>query len=594
MEIERITDKTSERGIAIVTTLLLTLLLSILVAAMLSSSTSDVLITGNDIRSNQTFYIAEAGIHRAAGWFTSKFGADPNGGLFILPEQNASNSVGVTGKLSYTDPPYYQKGAQSTTPEQQVATSVKVLSGGILQNVVLAGDSTNTFPASYSISANNSSGSVVTFNYSQVVSDFTNNLVSQTEGEGKFTVKATLVSIVPPSGVQQGTATWFIQSTGTITRGTSTTIASATMSAYLSARVAPIQKTVTVNSGNQTVASGPGVIARGGIDWHASQITLDSYKSSKGAYNLNLATGSYPGQIGTKNRGSHGDMRTNNEVIFPSTVYGIINVLNGTVTGQALATNAQPASGSGLADPITIDESKVDNGQSPSGSFSLSNELYGQPPLTFPSVPAPPTPPVGAVNYSYSTKSNATLPPNAAGYNNISVSKGQLTIPPGNYGTLDVSSQGAVALGVQGQSTVYNFQSFSAGAQAAIVFKGPVIINVNNGATVWAGSTIADPSVPASAIRWNIVQGNVSLGGHGMTLGVFYAPNSDLDMQGGTDFYGAIASKSVSLGGNAAIHIDEDAVSGVTYQQALSTTTTSIVGYTATNYSLWRITQALN
>ncbi len=585
-------DLRNDKGIAIVTTLLLTLLLSILVGALLSSSTSDVLITGNDVRTNQAFYIAEAGIHRAAGWFTAKFGTDPNTGHFILPEQNPSNNAGFTGKLSYTDPPYYQKGAAATTFEQQVASSVKVLSGGVLKNVVLSGDSANTYPTSYTVSANNSAGAVTTFNYSEVVSDFTSNLSNQTEGEGKFSVKATLVSIIPPNGAQLGTATWLLESDGTITRGTNTTIASSTMYAYMSARLSPIQKTVTVDAGNQVVAESPGGIARGGINWNENQIRLDSYKSSKGGYNVALAANSFTGQIGAKNMGSRGDMRTNDEIIFPSTVIGIINLKNGTVTGSAGATNAKPAAGDPGPDPITIDTSKVDDGQG--SSFSTSNEHYGQPPLTFPAVANPTAPPGGAVNYSYSSKNSATLPPNANGYNNIDISKGTLTIPPGNYGTLSVTTQGTVVLGVQGQSTVYNLQSFSAGAQAAVIFKGPVIINVKSGLTDWAGSTIADPSVPASAIRWNVVGGNVDLGGHGMTLGVFYAPNSPLNMQGGTDFYGAIVSQSVSLGGNAGIHIDEDAVSGASYNQELFSTTTSIVGYTATNYSLWRITQALN
>src|SRR5712692_3545189 len=205
---KKMIDPRSESGIALVTTLLLTLLLSILVGALLSSSTSDVLITGNDIRSNQAFYIAEAGIHRSAGWFSAKFGADPNSGLFILPEQNSSNNAGVAGKLSYTDPPYYQKGASATTFEQRVASSAKVLSGGVLQNVVLSGDSSNTYPTAYSVSANDPTGAVTTFNYSQVVNDFTNDLVNQTEGEGKFSVKATLVSIIPPNGGQHGTVTW--------------------------------------------------------------------------------------------------------------------------------------------------------------------------------------------------------------------------------------------------------------------------------------------------------------------------------------------------------------------------------------------------
>ena len=579
-----------EKGIAMVTVLMLTLLLSILVGAMLSSSTADVLITGNDVRTNQAFYIAEAGIHRTAGWFTARFGADPNSGLFILPEQNPSNTAGVAGKLSYTDPAYYQKGVSATTVEQQLASSVKVLSGGELQNVVLSGDSSSTYPTSYSVSANDPNGVVTTFNYSQVVSDFTNTLVNQTEGEGSFTVKATLMSIVPPSGLVQGTATWLVQSTGTIKRGSGTTIASATMYAYLSARAVPIQKTVVVNNGSQLVGAGPGVISRGKIDWHAAAIVLDSYKSSKGGYNVALAANSYTGQIAAYNQGSRGDMRTDNETI--NGAFGYINVLNGTVTGTAYATNAQPVAGDTGPNPITIDTGKVGNGRG--GSFLPDSEYYSQSPLTFPPVPPPPTPPVGAVNYSYSSHSSATLPSNTQGYNNIDVSKGQLSIPPGNYGTINVDTQGTIVLGVQGQSTVYNLQSFTGGAQGAVIFKGPVIINVLSGLSFGAGSSIADPSVPASAVRWNVVGGDVSLGGHGALLGVFYAPNSDLNMAGGTDLYGAIAAQNVSVSGNASIHIDEDALSGVQYTQPLFTTTTAAVGYSATGYNLWRITQALN
>src|SRR6266480_5980288 len=156
-----------EKGIALVTTLMLSLLLSILIAGMLLASTSDTLIGSNDLRNNQAFYIAEAGINRASGWFTARFGANPNSGLYVLPEKYlnpeptlvggvdygmmGSNTVGDTTKLSYTtgelnykgtlneDKPYYKAGAVTGTPEQSVPTSVKVLVGGNLQNVVLAG-----------------------------------------------------------------------------------------------------------------------------------------------------------------------------------------------------------------------------------------------------------------------------------------------------------------------------------------------------------------------------------------------------------------------------------------------------------------------
>ena len=196
-----------ESGIALVTVLMLTLLMSILVAGMLMGSTNDILISANDVKANQTFYIAEAGIHRAAGWFSSKFGADPNTGLFILPQEYSSNTSGISGQLSYTDPPFYQKGEYGSSTEQAIPSSVKVLSGGVLQNVVLAGDSSNTFPASYTVTANDASGSPQVFSYSGLAADFANTLYDQTEGEGKFSVKATLVSIIPPNGSQNGTIT---------------------------------------------------------------------------------------------------------------------------------------------------------------------------------------------------------------------------------------------------------------------------------------------------------------------------------------------------------------------------------------------------
>jgi hypothetical protein len=75
---------------------------------------------------------------------------------------------------------------------------------------------------------------------------------------------------------------------------------------------------------------------------------------------------------------------------------------------------------------------------------------------------------------------------------------------------------------------------------------------------------------------------------------VFYAPNNALQMRGGTDLYGAVIALNVDIGGNAGIHIDEDAITGIVTQVVTTTTTTSVVGYTATNFSLWRITQGLD
>src|SRR5712691_359597 len=102
MKTKQETSVGNQKGIALVTTLMLSLLLSALVAGMLIASTSDAVICGNDVRNNQAFYVAEAGINRAAGWFTSSFGSTPSSGLFVLPERyldpvlwQGSNIVGA-------------------------------------------------------------------------------------------------------------------------------------------------------------------------------------------------------------------------------------------------------------------------------------------------------------------------------------------------------------------------------------------------------------------------------------------------------------------------------------------------------------------
>ena len=620
MKIEQKGSFNSENGIALVTTLMLSLLLSILVAGMLLASTSDTLIGSNDVRNNQAFYIAEAGINRASGWFTARFGVDPNTGQNVLPEKYlnpeptmiggvdygmmGSNTAGEAGKLSYTtgelnykgtlneDKPYYKPGAVAGSPEQSTPTSVKVLVNGVLQNVVLAGDSSNTYPTSYTVNSLNSVGAAKSFTYTNVVSDFTNTLVNQQEGDGIFSVKAVLISLLPPpNATQDGTITWLVQSTGRLIRGTNTTMASSTVWAYLSARVSRIEGVRTVESTVQVVNADPGVVARGMVAVNANTVTVDSYKSSKGQYGSSLAAGTYAGQIGAYNTGSRGDVRTNDETI--NGIVGFINISNGVVTGNGYATFPPPSAGQ--QDPIFIDPTKVVYTSSPYVPFDASHKYYSQPPLTFPDIPAIPTPASGSKDYSYGTNANGTLP--AGNYNNLSVSKGQFTVPPGTYGTMNVSSQGTVVLGVPGQTTTYNFQGFTTGAQTTIIYRGPVVINVNTSLDIGGQGATSDLATPASAVHWNFRGGNgevVSVGGGGNTLGVFYAPNNALIYKGNGDFYGAIAAKNVDINGTGKLHIDEDALLPVTTTKEVITTATIIVGYTATNYSLWRITQDID
>lgn len=623
----------SEKGIALVTTLMLSLLLSVLVGGMLIASTSDTVIGSNDVRNNQAFYIAEAGINRAAGWFTAKFGSAPSSGLYVLPEKyldsdwKGSNSAGTVGKLSYTtgdanyagvieQSPYYKPGALSSSTEQAIPTSVKTLVSGNLQNVVLAGDSTNTYPTSYTVAGLNAAGVATSYTYSNVVSGFTSDLVNQQEGDGTFTVKAILVSIIPPVGKSDGMVTWLLKSEGKLTRGTNTTIASSTVWAYMSALVTKVTGERVVSSNTTVVNADPGVVSRAMVTLGSNTVTIDSYKSSKGSYGTTLAAGTFTGQIGSVNKGSRGDVRTNNELV--NGVYGYLDITNGVVTGNGYSTffedgkNGKYSSGDWIEDsssavlvsmppgPISIDSTKVMYTTSPSVFFGSAgvpeysgHKQYGLAPLTFPDIDPIPTP--TGNTYNYNTNANATLP--AGNWNNINISKGQLTVPGGNYGTLNLSSQGKVVLGTPGQTTTYNFQGFVTGSQTQIVYAGPVVINVKSSLDIGGQGSISDLSTPASAIHWNFKGGNgevVQIHGGGNTVGVFYAPNNLLKLYGNGDFYGAIAAKTVDLNGSTKIHIDQDALLPVTTTKKVVIKAAITIGYTGSDYSLWRITQHID
>jgi hypothetical protein len=369
-------------------------------------------------------------------------------------------------------------------------------------------------------------------------------------------------------------------------------MANATLYAYISARVSPLTRTITEEKEGPLVGAGPGVIGRGMVTWNSSSMRVDSYKSSLGRYGAGMAAGSFPGQIGSNNIGSRGDVRTNNDT-FPGIndgKPGYIDMKNGTVTGNPYATLPAPAGGEEW-DPITMEN--IDDGRG--GQLTEEDKKYKQPQLVFPplSDPAPPAP--GARDFTWDRDRSGTLP--GGNYNNITITKGTLVVPPGNYGTIDLTnSKGTIVLGVPGQSTVYNLQGFVAGAQATIRYAGPVTINVKSSLDVGAGTDVSSDVQPAS-IRWNFVGGaseRVYLGGHSAIVGVFYAPNNDIEIRGTGDFYGAVAGRTVDIRGTGAFHVDEDAVSGVLSKSTYFDVTSSIVGYSASKYSLWRITQTIN
>lgn len=562
-----------QRGVALVITLLTLLVVSGIALALTAAATTDVQITTNEVTTSQSFYVAEAGLNEAAAWFSARFTNSPNdAGLFLMPEQNTSTSPNST-KLSYTvppDPPIFLPGYSANSyPEAKIPTSVKIGFNGRFENVAITGSTlTTTFPNSYSVTANDQSGTPKTFNYTNVVTEYRANLVNRPVGDGQFTVKAILLNFRPPADDDNGagTMTWQLESTGTVGN------AKATLIARLTAPLYKVERTETEEEEDtEDVAVPGGVVARGKITLLGNSV-IDSYRSSLGTYGAGLTTGTYAGQRGAQNKGSLGQLHSNGEG-----TQGFITG-NGSTSIYGNAHEKLPASDN----PIQV--------VSITGS-----KHYSQPNITFPDVPNVPGPKAGAPNYD--TNKSATLPP--GDYNHISAGgNATLTVRPSSYGNLTVDGGASVVLGLPNQLTVYNFQNITVAGGATIVIQGPIIINVKNNFINTGGSSVA------TALRPGDVQVNVKGGsdsklevtGNSMKFGVFYAPNSEVVIAGTGDMYGSVVGRNVTVNGNASIHVDENTLSGVLSSITTVTTTTNVkaIGYSGGSFVLQSVKQALN
>jgi len=563
-----------QRGAALVLAMLTILVVSSLAGAMLFSGSTDALIHNNEVSARQAFYIAESGLHHATGWFMSRFGADPSTGFWVLPERNTSSTPSPT-KLTYTEPPaepVYSLGAQSgSNPDDAIPTSVKIGAGGVLRNVVISSsNSTTTFPNDYTVTANDSSGVSTTYYYNGVVDDFRAHLVNHSVGNGMFSIKAIMLALNPPPSGANGIIMWQVTSTSRLPNG-----ATATVSGIISAPISAVSNTVETSvetSEMTTIVLPPGVIAKDGLILNGNA-KVDSYRSDLGAYNANIGSGRYEGQIGSTNRGSKGDAWANG----PHNNDGSYTFNgNAHVTGKAYTT-AAPGSGRVII-----------NGP----GMNPNNVVYSQPPLTFPPVPAVPSPPASAADFTVNGSGKTITLPNG-NYKDVTVngSSNTVTLPGGTYEDLIANGNNTIVLGSSLGTTTYNFRSFTLNGSTLLRIVGPVQINVANGMTYNGNESTTIGSLKPSDVKINVVSGSFTLNGSADAIGIVYAPNVNVNINGSGDFFGSIVGNRITLNGNGDIHVDENsASSGVYYQQEVTTTTTTTttttVGYSGGSFSL--------
>jgi Tfp pilus assembly protein PilX len=265
----------------------------------------------------------------------------------------------------------------------------------------------------------------------------------------------------------------------------------------------------------------------------------DSYDSSLLTVTAGVATppasfSTYGGNVGANGNLAENGSPTTIYGTFSSPDTGVGNCSGGNVTAWADNGNAQVAGG-----------------------------LVKLPQIV--NFPAPLIPAPGTAVESINTGDISTTPPTCG-----------MTITPTSpsatgYGDITLTGQGVLCL----TPGVYNINSISdTGANTGVVILpyttgpltgqyGQVVLNVTgNGQTTpisLTGNGLQNPTLNPADLQINYAgSGNVKIAGNSESALVVYAPNADVTLTGGSDFFGAVLGRTVTDAGGTAIHYDRN------------------------------------
>jgi hypothetical protein len=251
---------------------------------------------------------------------------------------------------------------------------------------------------------------------------------------------------------------------------------------------------------------------------------VDSYDSQ----NIVKVNGNVQTQQHSGNVGSNGNL---NESGNPTTIHG---------------TMSTPRTGVGSCSAGGVSAWSVN------GNASVTGGLVHLPQaITYPTPAAPnPLPPTTTLSVTQSTSCGSI--PGCTG------TPGNLTLPPGTYGNLNLSGQAVVHL-TAGTYTM-NAMSMS-GNSEVIVDSGPVIINLaGQGQTTvmdLTGGALTNDTLDPSLFQIQYAgTGQVRVAGGAEASGMVYAPNAAVQISGGSDWFGAIIARTFSASGGMHVHND--------------------------------------
>ncbi len=128
----------------------------------------------------------------------------------------------------------------------------------------------------------------------------------------------------------------------------------------------------------------------------------------------------------------------------------------------------------------------------------------------------------------------------------------------GSYGDLRASGGGEVRL----SGGTYVFKSINLTGGARLSFNGtannPAIVYVTNGLDLSGGTLYNTSAQPKNMVFMLAKDVKAKMTGGAAAFAVVYGPEADFEITGGTDLYGAIVGRTVTLLSGASIHYDTD------------------------------------
>ena len=222
---------------------------------------------------------------------------------------------------------------------------------------------------------------------------------------------------------------------------------------------------------------------------------------------------------------------------------------NASTSGGNVGSNGNldfSGAGTGVNGTTSSAVAGVGNCNQGNGISTAGGATYGTPALIpSQSLPVPPLP--------------NPLPPTRS--QNINSSQ---VLAPGTYGDLNIQGGASITLagGTAGNPAVYTVNSLSLAGGSTLIINGPVVINVagvnqQNALDFTGGSFQNTTNTPGDFVINYGGSNNISVHGGSAAYAVINAPNANISLTGGSNFYGQLIGGTIKDTGGTNIYYDQ-------------------------------------